>query len=100
MPGYYNTRCLGKMAEVVIVRIWKDKIEEIDGYLSETREITQKLFDTGWKRIEKNHGKVSQSYIDSVYDAYEELKQIDRALEGRFNIILAVESRWEDAYII
>ena len=87
------------MAEVVIAGVWKGEIVGIDRYLSEEREKTKKLFDTGWERIEKNHGKVSPSYIDSMYEVYEELKQLDQALEGRFNIILAVKKRWEGALI-
>ena len=87
------------MAEVVIVGIWKGKIVDIDRYLSEVRETTQKLLDTGWKRIEKNHGKVSPSYIDSMYEVYEELKQLDQALDGRFNIIIVVKKRWQGALI-
>jgi len=34
-----------------------------------------------------------------MYEVYEELKQLDQALEGRFNIILAVKKRWQGALI-
>jgi len=100
MRGKHSRRKKELMAEVVIAGVWKGEIVGIDRYLSEEREKTKKLFDTGWERIEKNHGKVSQSYLDQLYEAYENLKQLDQALEGRFNIIIVVTKQKWGAWII
>ena len=100
MPGYYNTRCLGKMAEVVITRSWEGKIEHIHRYLSKVRKRNLKRYFKIRRKIIKNPGEVPQNVIEIQYETYEELKLLDMALEGRFNIIIVVESRWEDACII
>ena len=76
------------MGEVIIAGAWKGKIVDIDRRLSEVREELQKRFDIGLERIEKSNGKVSRHYLNRLYKTYKELKQIDRALEGRFNIII------------
>jgi len=87
------------MTEVVIVRALKGKIVDTPFYLSQKREQYKKILDTGWERIEKNHGKVSQKHIDYLHEIYELLKQLDQALEGMFNIIVVVKKRWQDALV-
>ena len=88
------------MAEVVIAGAWKDKIVYIDRILSKTQKGYQKQLERGLEAIEKSHGEFSCCYVDRLYETYEKLKQIDRALEGRFNIIIVAELRHEDAWVL
>jgi len=76
------------MAEVVIVGTWKGVITDIQSRLSEEREELKRVLAAWVKKIEKNHGNVPQSYIKCTQEMLEELRQIDQALEGRFNIII------------
>jgi len=76
------------MAEVVIVAAWNGSIDGIPYRLSQKREQLQRVLAARTKEIKKKRGKVPPAYIDSLYISHEKLKQIDRALEGRFNIII------------
>jgi len=88
------------MAEVVIVETWKGVITDIQSRLSEKREELQKAIDVDLEIIEKNHGNIPQGYIKCTQEMLEKLRQIDRALEGRFNITLVAELRHEDAWVL
>jgi len=79
------------MAEVLVLRIWNGKIGAAPCLFSKMREKYQKALeealDAEMKKLEE--GKIpDQEHIEEIQMMRKKLRQIDMALEGRFNLIV------------